>query len=455
DREVFVLAYSVALAESAEQTYLRWAKAFPEVQRNRVSVVTYRSSPRVMDMVRRIVDEGGRRIHTQLGVDTSGPGMPGVADRIESRTEPDGSLTVHVPRSDQWTRPKDLLDRMGIAYEVDDQGHPIPILWELPRIVGNEWGTAMKGPDGSPMTVPNWQCKLSLEPRKDAPLLRTMQRLLDGVARIAPEPAPAPEILGSGHLLELVLPDLHFGKLAHEDETGENLDTKIIDARARGAVESLVARAEREGIDHAILIVGNDALNADNPEGTTTAGTRQDQDSRQHKTMDRLLEFYVSTVDRLRRLCPVTIYCVPGNHDRQMARVVAQWLDAWYRHDEHVTVDTSPRSRKYHRWGVVGLGWAHGDSAKPKDLPSIMAVEAPWWSDVLIREMHTGHLHRERLEEFRGCKVRELASLTGTDAWHDLYGYRSTRQADALIWHRERGLRAVLVEQDFQRQGAA
>lgn len=449
DRECVVIAYSVALGESVAETYQRHGKAFKGIARGQSSIAWMRSQKRVTDIVRMIVEEGAKRVHARLGVSDDGAGVPGAPLRVETSTHPDGSLSINAPKADHWTRPIDLLDRMGIAYELDDLGQPIPLLYEVPKVRGNEWGTAMKGEGGQPITVPNWQCRLDLIPRKDAPALRAMKRMLDGITEIAPAPPPPPDVPGDGHLLELVLPDLHFGKLAHEDETGENLDSGIIDRRARRALEGLVSRAERDGVDRCVLVVGNDALNADTPDGHTSNGTRQDQDSRHYRTMERLFAFYVSAVDRLRRLAPVDVYCVPGNHDRQMAQVVAQWLAAWYRHDPAVTVDTSPRSRKYHRWGVVGLGWAHGDAAQAKDLPSIMAVEASWWSDVKIREMHTGHLHAEKLEEYRGCKVRRLASLTGTDAWHDLHGYRATRQADALIWHRDRGLRGIYVEQDL------
>jgi hypothetical protein len=286
-------------------------------------------------------------------------------------------------------------------------------------------------------------------------VLKAMETILERISLAVP---PRPEVgytaLEDGHLLEIVLPDLHFGKLAHKAESGEDADTKIISARMLECAESLIKRAETQyPISEFVFVVGNDLLNADSEEGTTTGGTRQDVDSRKHKVLDQVMVAMTHVIDRLLDIAPGHVYCVPGNHDRESSQAVARFLGAWYRQTAGIQVDTSPMTRKYHRFGDVLLGFTHGDSEPTQHLPIIMADESPHFGQTRIREWHIGHVHKAKefqtltTDEMRGIRVRHLPSLSGLDAWHARKGYRSMKQADAFVWHPSQGLRSIIVEQ--------
>jgi hypothetical protein len=282
-----------------------------------------------------------------------------------------------------------------------------------------------------------------------------MERILERIEQVIP-PRPAVELpdTDEGHLLEIVLPDLHFGKLAHREESGEDADTKIITERMLAVSESLISRAvDQYPISEFVFIVGNDLLNADSEEGTTTGGTRQDVDSRKHKVLDRVMLAMTHVIDRLLEVAPGSVYCVPGNHDRESSQAVARFLAAWYRQTDQLAVDVSPMTRKYHRFGDVLLGFTHGDQEPTKHLPIIMADECPDFGATRIREWHIGHVHKAKefetmtTDETRGIRVRHLPSLSGLDAWHAAKGYRSLKQADAFVWSGTRGLRSIIVDQ--------
>jgi hypothetical protein len=176
-------------------------------------------------------------------------------------------------------------------------------------------------------------------------------------------------------------------------------------------------------------------------------------DSRKHKVLDRVMVAMTHVIDRLLEVAPGSVYCVPGNHDRESSQAVARFLSAWYRQTDQLAVDVSPMTRKYHRFGDVLLGFTHGDQEPVKHLPIIMADECPDFGSTRIREWHIGHVHKAKefetmtTDETRGIRVRHLPSLSGLDAWHAAKGYRSLKQADAFVWSATRGLRSIIVDQ--------
>jgi hypothetical protein len=120
---------------------------------------------------------------------------------------------------------------------------------------------------------------------------------------------------------------------------------------------------------------------------------------------------------------------------------------AVFRNSDRVHVDFSPTTRKYHRYGVNLIGFAHGCDEKIPDLPLIMATERPRdWAETTTREFHVGHVHHSKrlssrdIDSKMGVRVRTLQSLTPPDAWHYRCGFiGSTRAAEAFLWSRERG----------------
>jgi hypothetical protein len=83
-----------------------------------------------------------------------------------------------------------------------------------------------------------------------------------------------------------------------------------------------------------------------------------------------------------------------------------------------------------------------------------MATEARTdYAETRFHEWHCGHIHRRKAVQFanvweeRGCVVRYLPSLCGTDAWHSSKGYSlNQRAAEAYVWDHELGLVGTVVE---------
>jgi hypothetical protein len=128
-------------------------------------------------------------------------------------------------------------------------------------------------------------------------------------------------------------------------------------------------------------------------------------------------------------------------------------LECWYHNTRHITIDNTPTPRKYHLFGNVLLGYAHGSDESVNDLPGLMAIEQPaLWSQAKHRHFHIGHWHKSKETRFlardtrTGVITRVITSLSGTDAWHSSKGYvGGPKSAEAFIWHKSRGCAAELV----------
>lgn len=252
---------------------------------------------------------------------------------------------------------------------------------------------------------------------------------------------------GERFLLEISPVDLHVGKYAWGEETGEDYDIEIAERVFTSAVSELLGRASGYAIDGIVLVVGNDLLQTDSEAGTTTAGTHVDTDSRYVKSFRRARAINSWAIRKCAEIAPTRVVIVPGNHDSLTAFHVGEVLEAEFHDIKHVEVDNTPMRRKYLRYGVNLIGWTHGNEEKHNDLPLIMAQERPDdWGKALHKEWHVGHLHKAKEtrytagDSFNGVRVRILPSLCAPDAWHSNKGYVHERRAcESYLWSKERG----------------
>jgi hypothetical protein len=247
-------------------------------------------------------------------------------------------------------------------------------------------------------------------------------------------------------LLEISLPDVHFGKLSWHEETGEDYDLKIAKKAYNKAISSLLSTVDLSLVTRILFPIGNDMIHIDNPNNTTTAGTPQDVDSRFRKILTTVKNLLIETIDSLKLLAPVDVVVVPGNHDTFSIASVAMVLEAYYLKDNLVNIDNSPKLRKYYQYYNVGIMFTHGDKEKQADLPLIFATENPrLWADTYFREIHLGHLHKTKrtnyvsVDTFAGAQVCILPSLSATDYWHFSKGYGTLKQGKAFLYDRSNG----------------
>ena len=324
-------------------------------------------------------------------------------------------------------------------------------VWEPYKTRVNSWPVVTKQDDGVETTW-SWQVTVECRRKVSAAIAEACPAIIERMKAHAPKYGKAPAVrkLTDPHLLELSLADHHFGKLAWGRETGEDWDLRIAENVWLDAVDDLLAKVGGYPIERVLLPIGHDFFNYDTGRGETANGTPQDNDSRPAKVFEVGIAACVAAIDRCRQVAPVEVVWVPGNHDPTWSFHLVHVLSAWYRLDDRVAVDVSPSPRKYVAYGVNLLGLIHGDMSQQtlKQLPAVMAVEAPEkWAAATCREIHVGHWHKRKvlqtlpLETFGGVTVRHLPSLTGTDEWHYSQGFvGNPKAADAYLWAKTQGL---------------
>lgn len=259
-----------------------------------------------------------------------------------------------------------------------------------------------------------------------------------------------PEVPPEGYLYEVEMPDLHIGKLAWGEETGDDSDLKIQVSTAKKVMSELLSYAAMFPIERILFPIGHDFYNVDNQFNTTSHGTPQQEDTRWKKTFRVGWELAADLVNMCSAVAPVDVLIIPGNHDTERSYYLGEVLGALYQNSDRVTVDNSPKDRKYYVYGHNLIGLTHGYHEQITRLRDIMWTEARGkLDDAWFIEWHTGDKHHKKdfvlktNEVENGVVIRLLRSLTVADAWHYSKGYiGALRASESFLWDRNKGLRA-------------
>jgi len=325
-------------------------------------------------------------------------------------------------------------------------------VWHIKEYKCKKWSVPMRPVEGAPLGTPPTIVDVYYV---DAKMVRKVtiidarneiESLLEDAKKAVPARKPAAAGRPEGVMLELAVPDLHMGKLAWGKETGDrDYDIGIAEAEFLKALDTLLERNAHLPIAEVLFVLGNDLLNVDNRSSQTTAGTPQDQDTRYQKTFGVTRQMLTRAIERVKQLAPVRVPVVPGNHDTLSAWQMGDSLSCYFHRTPGVTIDNEPTARKYVEFGKVMLLFTHGDKGKHGSYPLLMAQERPeMWARTRHREVHTGHLHQTRTQEFMGVRVRISPALCPPDAWHsEKHFVGNLRGAESFAWDRHEGLIAT------------
>lgn len=253
-------------------------------------------------------------------------------------------------------------------------------------------------------------------------------------------PLANPPILAEPELVTVYpLADWHIGLLAWHREVEQDWDLTIAEAAIEKAMTRLVSISPAS--ETAVVLGLGDLLHADNYQNMTArSGNKLDVDGRYPKVLKIAVKLVMQTIDlALQKHRSVLVRILPGNHDDQSAIYVALALALRYENEPRVQVDDDAGRFWWWRFGKVFLGAAHGDMAKMKDLPLIMASRNPEdWGASEHRMVFTGHIHhREKLnaKEVGGVDVESFNSPAAKDAWQWGAGFVSKRSVHSVTFH--------------------
>ena len=236
------------------------------------------------------------------------------------------------------------------------------------------------------------------------------------------------------------LGDPHAGLYSWKDETGSHYDLDEFERVNIAAIDRLVSMAPPSKI--ALFNDKGDLTHADNNKNRTPrSGHALDVHGRHSQVVRIAVKVKIHSVTRLlEKHEKVIIRIDPGNHDEETALMIAMIIEAYYRNEPRVEVVTSPNPYWYYSHGKVLIGTCHGDGAKGKDLPAIMANDVrELWGAARDCVWFVGHVHHRDEKEYRGCDVIYVNTLAAPDYYSHHAGYRSKRRMTAVTYHKERG----------------
>lgn len=294
-------------------------------------------------------------------------------------------------------------------------------------------------PDGTRTAVMQWTKTRADDEVREELMRAAFEAMASEMPRLEPI-ASAPPVCDEDLLTIYPQGDPHAGLTSWKEETGSHFDLAEFERLTKAAIDRLVAASPPSAT--AIYNDKGDLTHADNNKNRTPrSGHELDVQGRHSEVVRVALRCKRHHIARmLEKHAKVIVRIDPGNHDGETALMIALMLGALYENEPRVEVITSPNPYWYYRFGKNLIGTCHGDGAKGKDLPGIMAHDArEWWGQAEHCIWFIGHIHHKDIKEYTGCTVEYMRTLAAPDAYSHGSGYRSKRDMQAITLHTEWG----------------
>ena len=237
--------------------------------------------------------------------------------------------------------------------------------WEITKYVQNYWGNADQ---------PHYQVKAWLGKKKDEQVFQD-----SFVSFLSTYTPSASQIVARKveqdkpeACLVINKQDSHLNKL---DIGGKN----DIDDRFDDYTQKLEVILHQASLSNRITdikyIIGSDEFNSEFT-NTTTKGTPQQNILSYHQSFEKICDHEIAVINMLLEHCEsVDVIFVAGNHDEFVGWHLASWLQTYYRKEDRVFFEISPRYRKYISYGTSAMMFNHGDALKPAKLAGLFPME--------------------------------------------------------------------------------
>jgi uncharacterized protein YneR len=115
-------------------------------------------------------------------------------------------------------------------------------------------------------------------------------------------------------------------------------------------------------------------------------------------------------------------------------------LNAWYKDNDDVWIDTGTLDRKYIKYGKVLIGIAHDINEKIA-YKTIHNEAKEYISDSDYLYWFVAHLHKTMVIDDYGVEIRRLPTVSGNSDWTYQQGYTGTvKKSQSFIINREYGI---------------
>ncbi|WP_299831262.1 hypothetical protein [uncultured Metabacillus sp.] len=275
-----------------------------------------------------------------------------------------------------------------------------PSEWNIVSAKSSIWNQHNKN-DG---TLTLFSSKITVKPKKDG---FDIDRLVELVcSKRKPIVIEKEQVEKHSKLLEIPLYDMHFG-VSSLEYYSEHLNEIVQKIRSRSW-------------EKVLFVIGQDLLHNNDFKGNTANGTPIEKVDME-RAFDEALQFYETIIgEAIVKAKDVECIYVKGNHDETSAYGVFRVLKAIF---PQVKFDSSLKQRKGFVWGKIFLGLTHGDKGANRLMENFLSEYGKLIAKAEVKEIHSGHLHAEKMSDKFGIVQRTLATANKTDSWHDDNGF--------------------------------
>lgn len=248
----------------------------------------------------------------------------------------------------------------------------------------------------------------------------------DIIMRDVPKSDIRPSIVSGETMLEIPLFDMHFG-IADLEYYKDTLSDLL----------GIVSAKQYEEIN---ILFGQDVLHNNDLRGHTAKGTPIEKIDFPQAWSDTWVFFRILIDCALEHSPRVVLRYSKGNHDECAAWCLFKALEAVY---PQCASDDSLAPRKCIFWRGCFIGFGHCEyTSKSSTLFQNFVLDFPKeFADAKVREIHSGHLHRESIDD--GMMVRRLPSGVPTDDWSSNNGYTGAHKRFLIFEWAENRLKAT------------
>ena len=242
--------------------------------------------------------------------------------------------------------------------------------------------------------------------------------------------------------VEINFCDVHIGKFINELVSNGVYNTDLAIERYEKALDEGIKKSNMFSVKKYLFIVGQDYMNIDNLDGTTTKGTRQDMNEFYETTYKKALECLIRSIEKLRRIAPVNVIYVKGNHDKQSTFSMICGIEQMYKNMgiTNVSVDSGLKQRKYVTFGDILIGYGHGEEEKNRIFDCMQNDVKEYWHKSK-KYFHLSHKHRESKQEKAGVIYQWLGALTENCNWTWSCGFvGSEKKGHVFVYDDKNGL---------------
>jgi len=235
-----------------------------------------------------------------------------------------------------------------------------------------------------------------------------------------------PSSLLGDTMLEIPLFDMHFG-IADFNYYAD-------------ALADIIGIISDKSYNEINILIGQDVLHNNDFRGHTAKGTPIEKVNFQKAWADAWKFFRILIDTALEHSPKVQLHYSKGNHDECSAWCLYKALEAQY---PQCNSDDSLAPRKCIFWRGCFIGFGHCEYARNDNrLFQNFVLDFPeQFAKAKIREIHSGHLHRESIDD--GMMVRRLPSGVPTDEWSSNNGYTGAHKRFMIFEWAENRLKAT------------